>query len=76
MFKDRQCCNGGSDLLYQTVDSTAATIDFLLSATRDAVAAKWFSPESIEFAGHPAGGHGLWLAVAGRFSPALQRYRA
>jgi len=36
--------------LYRAVDSTGATIDFLLSAKRDAAAAKRFSSESFAFA--------------------------
>jgi transposase-like protein len=35
--------------LYRAVDSTGATIDFLLSTKRDAVAAKSFPAEGVEF---------------------------
>jgi transposase-like protein len=39
--------------LYRAVDSTGATIDFLLSGTRDAVAAKRFLHKALRSAGHP-----------------------
>jgi transposase-like protein len=39
--------------LYRAVDSTAATIDFLLSAKRDAVAAKRFLQKALRSPGHP-----------------------
>ena len=39
--------------LYRAVDSTGATIDFLLSATRDAAAAKRFLQSALRSAGHP-----------------------
>src|SRR3954452_1128265 len=39
--------------LYRAVDSTGATIDFLLSATRDAVAAKRFLQKALRSPGHP-----------------------
>jgi transposase, IS6 family len=39
--------------LYRAVDSTGATIDFLLSATRDAAAAKRFLQNALHSAGHP-----------------------
>ena len=41
------------DLLYRAVDSTGATIDFLLSAKRDAVAAKRFLQKTLRSPGHP-----------------------
>jgi transposase-like protein len=39
--------------LYRAVDSTGATIDFLLSARRDADAAKRFLQKALRSAGHP-----------------------
>ena len=39
--------------LYRAVDSTGATIDFLLSATRDAAAAKRFLQKALRSPGHP-----------------------
>src|SRR3954447_26896578 len=39
--------------LYRAVDSTGATIDFLLSATRDAAAAKRFFQKALHSPGHP-----------------------
>jgi IS6 family transposase len=39
--------------LYRAVDSTGATIDFLLSAKRDTVAAKRFLAKALEGANHP-----------------------
>ena len=39
--------------LYRVVDSTGATIDFLLSAKRDAVAAKRFLQKALRSPGHP-----------------------
>jgi IS6 family transposase len=39
--------------LYRAVDSTGATIDFLLSATRDAAAAKRFLQKALHSPGHP-----------------------
>jgi transposase-like protein len=39
--------------LYRAVDSTGATIDFLLSAKRDAAAAKRFFQKALRSAGHP-----------------------
>ena len=39
--------------LYRAVDSTGATIDFLLSARRDAVAAKRFFQRALRAPGHP-----------------------
>jgi hypothetical protein len=39
--------------LYRAVDSTGATIDFLLSAKRDAVAAKRFFQKALSSPGHP-----------------------
>jgi IS6 family transposase len=39
--------------LYDAVDSTGATIDFLLSARRDAPAAKRFLQEALQSPGHP-----------------------
>jgi transposase, IS6 family len=39
--------------LYRAVDSTGATIDFLLSATRDAIAAKRFFQKALRSPGHP-----------------------
>src|ERR687889_288125 len=39
--------------LYRAVDSTGATIDFLLSARRDAAAAKRFLQSALRSAGHP-----------------------
>jgi transposase, IS6 family len=40
-------------ILYRAVDSTGATIDFLLSATRDVVAAKRFLQKALCSPGHP-----------------------
>ena len=39
--------------LYRAVDSTGATIDFLLSATRDATAARRFLQKALRSPGHP-----------------------
>ena len=39
--------------LYRAVDSTGATIDFLLSARRDAAAAKRFFQRALRAPGHP-----------------------
>ena len=39
--------------LYRAVDSTRATIDFLLSAKRDAAAAKRFLQKALRSVGHP-----------------------
>ncbi len=39
--------------LYRAVDSTGATIDFLLSANRDAAAAKRFLQKALRSPGHP-----------------------
>ncbi len=39
--------------LYRAVDSTGATIDFLLSARRDAAAAKGFFQKALRTPGHP-----------------------
>ena len=39
--------------LYRAVDSTGATIDFLLSAKRDAAAAKRFLQKALRSVGHP-----------------------
>jgi len=39
--------------LYRAVDSTGATIDFLLSARRDAAAAKRFLQKALRSPGHP-----------------------
>ena len=39
--------------LYRAVDSTGATIDFLLSASRDAGAAKRFLQKALRSVGHP-----------------------
>ena len=39
--------------LYRAVDSTSATIDFLLSARRDAAAAKRFFQKALRSVGHP-----------------------
>ena len=39
--------------LYRAVDSTGATIDFLLSAGRDAAAAKRFFQKALQAPGHP-----------------------
>ena len=39
--------------LYRTVDSTGATIDFLLAACRDAAAAKRFFQKALDAPGHP-----------------------
>jgi len=39
--------------LYRAVDSTGATIDFLLSAKRDALAAKRFLQKALRSPGHP-----------------------
>jgi hypothetical protein len=40
--------------LYRAVDATGATIDFLLSAKRDAVAAERFLAKAMSGANHPA----------------------
>ena len=40
--------------LYRAVDSSGATLDFLLSAKQDAVAAKRFLVKALEGANHPA----------------------
>jgi transposase, IS6 family len=40
--------------LYRAVDSTGATIDFLLSAKRDAAAAERFLAKALSGANHPA----------------------
>jgi IS6 family transposase len=40
--------------LYRDVDSTGATIDFLLSAKRDAAAAERFLAKALSGANHPA----------------------
>ena len=42
--------------LYRAVDSTGATIDFPLSAKRDAVAAKRFLQKALSSTGHPRHG--------------------
>jgi transposase-like protein len=39
--------------LYRAVDSTGATIDFLLAARRDAAAAKRFFQKALAVPGHP-----------------------
>ena len=39
--------------LYRAVDSTGATLDFLLSAKRDALAAKRFLQKALRSFGHP-----------------------
>ena len=39
--------------MYRAVDSTGATIDFLLSARRDATAAKRFFQKALRSPGHP-----------------------
>ena len=39
--------------LYRAVDSTGATIDFLLAACRDAAAAKRFFQKALHAPGHP-----------------------
>ena len=44
---------GSWTYLYRAVDSTGATIDFLLSAKRDAVAAKRFLQKAVRSPGHP-----------------------
>ena len=44
---------GKSTYLYRAVDSTGATIDFLLSATRDAVAATRFLQKALRAPDHP-----------------------
>jgi transposase, IS6 family len=41
-------------LLYRAVDSTGATIDFLLSAKRDAAAAERFLAKALGGENHPA----------------------
>jgi IS6 family transposase len=41
---------------YRAVDSTGATIDFLLSAQRDAAAAKRFFQKALRSPGHPTPG--------------------
>ena len=44
---------GKWNYIYRAVDSTGATIDFLLSATRDAGAAKRFFQRALSSPGHP-----------------------
>jgi len=44
---------GGWNYLYRAVDSTGATIDFWLSAERDAAAAKRFFQRALQAPGHP-----------------------
>ena len=47
-------CQGGSwRYLYRAVDSAGATIDFWLSAARDASAAKRFFQKALQASGHP-----------------------
>jgi transposase, IS6 family len=47
-------CQGGNwRYLYRAVDSTGATIDFWLSAGRDAAAAKHFFQKALQSPGHP-----------------------
>jgi transposase, IS6 family len=47
-------CQGGSwRYLYRAVDSTGATVDFWLSAVRDAAAAKQFFQRALQAPGHP-----------------------
>ena len=55
MASRRDLCRvaGKWTYLYRAVDSTGATIDFLLSATRDAVAAKRFLQKALRSPGHP-----------------------
>ena len=43
--------------LYRAVDSTGATIDFLLSAKRDAAAAESFQSQSVRQSNHPSYKH-------------------
>src|SRR6266478_2346719 len=45
--------NGSWRYLYRAVDSTGATIDFWLSAERDAAAAKQFFQKALHAPGHP-----------------------
>src|SRR5207237_4317526 len=40
--------------LYRAVDSSGATLDFLLSATQDAEAARWFPAKALGRQNHPA----------------------
>jgi len=57
--------------LYRAVDSTAATIDFLLSAKRDAVAAKHFLQKALRSPGHP---RPRVINVEPRYAVANQRF--
>ena len=49
----RDVLQGIGTYLYRAVDSTGATIDFLLSAKRDAAAAKRFLQKALRSPGHP-----------------------
>src|SRR3954451_7101774 len=49
--------------LYRAVDSTDATIDFLLSAKRDAAAAKRFLQKALRSPGHPRPRVITWTAI-------------
>lgn len=51
--RDLPSRRGQVDLFYRAVDSTGATIDFLLSAKRDAPAAKRFFQKALRSVGHP-----------------------
>jgi len=50
---DETYCRGIGTYLCRAVDSTGATIDFLLSAKRDAAAAKRFLQKALRSPGHP-----------------------
>ena len=45
------------------VDSGGATIDFLLSAKRDTVAAKRFFQKALTSPGHPGRGLSTWMRI-------------
>lgn len=49
--------------LYRAVDSTGQTIDFLLTARRDAAAALRLFRKAIRHHGEPDGGDGVWGVV-------------
>jgi len=49
--------------LYRAVDSTGATIDFLLSAKRDAAAAKRFFQKALRSDGHPRPRVIMWMGI-------------
>jgi len=49
--------------LYRAVDSTGATIDFLLAAKLDAAAAKRFFQKALRSVGHPLSGSSTWMGI-------------